>query len=168
MAELGVTQILWTFDPLVSRNAHLNLNALGARVTDYVPDMYGADTGSALHRDRDGQVRGGVGVGGRGCSGAAGRSCRHGGGAAGQRGSGEVGMREGEDGKRLGSEREVVVEIPHDIQQLIAAGPPRRPAVAGVHAPGVSSHFSADGYRVSGFQRSQLPAGFTGSPWTSD
>ncbi|HVQ47962.1 MAG TPA: hypothetical protein VMS62_14130, partial [Gemmatimonadales bacterium] len=50
VAELGVTQILWTFDPLVSRNAHLNLNALGARVTDYVPDMYGADTGSALHQ----------------------------------------------------------------------------------------------------------------------
>jgi len=50
VAQLGVTQILWTFDPLVSRNAHLNLNALGARVTDYVPDMYGADTGSTLHQ----------------------------------------------------------------------------------------------------------------------
>jgi predicted GNAT superfamily acetyltransferase len=49
VAELGVTQMLWTYDPLVSRNAHLNLNTLGARVTDYVPDMYGADTGSALH-----------------------------------------------------------------------------------------------------------------------
>ncbi|MFL5495019.1 MAG: hypothetical protein ACJ8DC_11610 [Gemmatimonadales bacterium] len=46
---LGVTRMLWTFDPLVARNAHLNLNALGASVAEYVPDMYGVDTGSALH-----------------------------------------------------------------------------------------------------------------------
>jgi predicted GNAT superfamily acetyltransferase len=44
----GVEQIRWTFDPLVARNAHLNLNKLGARVVEYVPDMYGA-TGSELH-----------------------------------------------------------------------------------------------------------------------
>jgi predicted GNAT superfamily acetyltransferase len=46
---LGVTRMSWTFDPLVARNAHLNLNVLGASVDRYVPDMYGADTGSALH-----------------------------------------------------------------------------------------------------------------------
>jgi predicted GNAT superfamily acetyltransferase len=46
---LGVTRMLWTFDPLVARNAHLNLNALGADVTEYIPDMYGLDTGSSLH-----------------------------------------------------------------------------------------------------------------------
>jgi predicted GNAT superfamily acetyltransferase len=46
---LGVTRMLWTFDPLVARNAQLNLNALGASVAAYVPDMYGSDTGSALH-----------------------------------------------------------------------------------------------------------------------
>jgi predicted GNAT superfamily acetyltransferase len=46
---LGVTRMLWTFDPLVARNAHLNLNALGASVTEYIPDMYGSDTGSSLH-----------------------------------------------------------------------------------------------------------------------
>lgn len=44
----GVEKIEWTFDPLVARNAHLNLNRLGATVDAYVPDMYG-DTGSALH-----------------------------------------------------------------------------------------------------------------------
>ncbi len=44
----GVERIEWTFDPLVARNAHLNLNRLGASVDAYVPDMYG-DTGSALH-----------------------------------------------------------------------------------------------------------------------
>ncbi len=46
---LGVTRMLWTFDPLVARNAHLNLNSLGANVIEYVPDMYGVETGSALH-----------------------------------------------------------------------------------------------------------------------
>lgn len=46
---LGVTRMYWTYDPLVARNAHFNLNLLGARVSEYVPDMYGADTGSALH-----------------------------------------------------------------------------------------------------------------------
>ncbi len=44
----GVDTIAWTFDPLVARNAHLNLNRLGASVTEYVPDMY-AETGSGLH-----------------------------------------------------------------------------------------------------------------------
>ena len=46
---LGVSRMYWTYDPLVARNAHFNLNLLGARVSEYVPDMYGADTGSALH-----------------------------------------------------------------------------------------------------------------------
>lgn len=47
--DTGVREILWTYDPLVARNAHLNLSRLGARVVDFVPDMYG-ETGSALHR----------------------------------------------------------------------------------------------------------------------
>ena len=45
---LGIEMIYWTFDPLVARNAHLNLNRLGTVVQEYVPDMYGA-TGSELH-----------------------------------------------------------------------------------------------------------------------
>jgi predicted GNAT superfamily acetyltransferase len=44
----GIEAIYWTFDPLVARNAHLNINRLGAVVEEYVPDMYGA-TGSRLH-----------------------------------------------------------------------------------------------------------------------
>jgi predicted GNAT superfamily acetyltransferase len=47
--EIGVTRMLWTYDPLVARNAHLNLNGLGAGVIEYVPDMYGSDTRSTLH-----------------------------------------------------------------------------------------------------------------------
>ena len=47
--QLGVSVIYWTYDPLVSKNAHLNFNKLGTRVVEYVPDMYG-DTDSELHR----------------------------------------------------------------------------------------------------------------------
>ena len=46
---VGAVRMYWTYDPLVARNAHLNLNRLGARVAEFVPDMYGTETGSALH-----------------------------------------------------------------------------------------------------------------------
>jgi predicted GNAT superfamily acetyltransferase len=49
LRETGVELMYWTFDPLVARNAHLNLVRLGARVAEYVPDMYGGSTGSVLH-----------------------------------------------------------------------------------------------------------------------
>jgi len=41
LLELGVEDVFWTFDPLVARNAHLNLHRLGATVIEYVRDMYG-------------------------------------------------------------------------------------------------------------------------------
>ncbi len=44
----GVQRASWSFDPLESKNAHLNLGKLGGVVREYVPDMYGR-TGSALH-----------------------------------------------------------------------------------------------------------------------
>jgi predicted GNAT superfamily acetyltransferase len=34
-------RIVWTFDPLVRRNAHFNLARLGARATRYEVDFYG-------------------------------------------------------------------------------------------------------------------------------
>ena len=46
---IGVEVMFWTFDPLVARNAHFNINRLGARPVEYVVDMYGSNTGSALH-----------------------------------------------------------------------------------------------------------------------
>lgn len=49
LRELGVRRIYWTYDPLVARNAYLNLTKLGAEVVEYVVDMYG-DTDSELHR----------------------------------------------------------------------------------------------------------------------
>lgn len=45
----GVKRVFWTFDPLVARNAHLNLNRLAASVVGFVPNMYGDATGSPLH-----------------------------------------------------------------------------------------------------------------------
>lgn len=37
----GIRSICWTYDPLQSRNASLNLTKLGARVEEYVVDCYG-------------------------------------------------------------------------------------------------------------------------------
>lgn len=37
----GLKSICWTFDPLQTRNAALNLSRLGARVEEYVRDVYG-------------------------------------------------------------------------------------------------------------------------------
>jgi predicted GNAT superfamily acetyltransferase len=48
MRAIGVKRIVWTFDPLMAKNAYFNLNRLGARVVEYVPDMYGT-TSSPLH-----------------------------------------------------------------------------------------------------------------------
>lgn len=44
----GITRMLWTFDPLQSRNAYLNLRKLGAVAREYIRDMYG-ETDSPLH-----------------------------------------------------------------------------------------------------------------------
>lgn len=46
---LGVSRMVWTADPLVARNAHFNINHLGALPLEYVENMYGANTGSILH-----------------------------------------------------------------------------------------------------------------------
>jgi predicted GNAT superfamily acetyltransferase len=46
----GIRLIQWTFDPLELRNAHFNLNRLGAVCREYQPNLYGLTT-SPLHRD---------------------------------------------------------------------------------------------------------------------
>lgn len=48
LLERGVELAFWTFDPLVARNAHLNLNRLGAVAREYHRDLYG-DSDSPLH-----------------------------------------------------------------------------------------------------------------------
>jgi predicted GNAT superfamily acetyltransferase len=38
--DRGAERMVWTFDPLVRRNAHFNLTKLGARAVEYLPDFY--------------------------------------------------------------------------------------------------------------------------------
>jgi predicted GNAT superfamily acetyltransferase len=56
VAALGVRRVQWSFDPLVARNAHLNVTLLGTRVIEYVEDMYGENpmsrTDSIIGSDR--------------------------------------------------------------------------------------------------------------------
>ncbi len=49
LLALGVETVFWTFDPLVSRNAHLNLRRLGAITRTYERDLYGRSN-SPLHQ----------------------------------------------------------------------------------------------------------------------
>lgn len=45
-AENAIDWIVWTFDPLVRRNARFNLSVLGADVHEYLPKFYGTMTDS--------------------------------------------------------------------------------------------------------------------------
>jgi predicted GNAT superfamily acetyltransferase len=45
----GIRLVVWTFDPLETRNAHFNLNRLGAISRKYLGNFYGL-TSSPLHR----------------------------------------------------------------------------------------------------------------------
>lgn len=51
LRSIGIRTMHWTYDPLVARNAYLNLVKLGAIASEYVVDFYGPDTGSTLHGD---------------------------------------------------------------------------------------------------------------------
>ena len=41
----GISHVRWTYDPLRAANARLNIGVLGAQVTTYYPDYYGAMEG---------------------------------------------------------------------------------------------------------------------------
>ena len=144
VAELGVTRMLWTYDPLVARNAHLNLNALGATVAEYVPEMYGSDTGSALHSaigtDRF-VVAWDLADTGPAPAGEAARPAPP--------VSLVVNLAGGELPRDV---PELFVAIPGDIQQLIATSP----GMARAWRDSTRAAFLrwlGHGYRVSGFQR---------------
>ena len=53
LARRGISTLYWTFDPLMAKNAHFNLNRLGARVVEYVENMYGNTGQPAPPRPRD-------------------------------------------------------------------------------------------------------------------
>jgi predicted GNAT superfamily acetyltransferase len=46
--QRGISLIEWTFDPLQLKNAHFNIERLGAVVRHYIPNLYGR-TSSPLH-----------------------------------------------------------------------------------------------------------------------
>lgn len=47
--DQGISRVRWTFDPLLSRNAHFNLTKLGATADRFLPNFYGEMT-DALNR----------------------------------------------------------------------------------------------------------------------
>ncbi|MGA8737204.1 MAG: hypothetical protein WB558_25030 [Terriglobales bacterium] len=47
----NIGEMTWTFDPLQSRNAHLNFTKLGVVSDNYKVDFYGPETSSVLHRN---------------------------------------------------------------------------------------------------------------------
>jgi predicted GNAT superfamily acetyltransferase len=51
--SLGLSNMTWTFDPLQSRNAHLNFARLGVVSDRYEINFYGEEASSFLHSDTD-------------------------------------------------------------------------------------------------------------------
>jgi len=51
IGDMRITEITWTFDPLQSRNAHLNFAKLGVISDSYKIDFYGPETSSVLHQN---------------------------------------------------------------------------------------------------------------------
>lgn len=49
--ERGFTEIVWTFDPLVSRNAYFNIAKLGAQPSEYLNNFYGGMSDSINGQD---------------------------------------------------------------------------------------------------------------------
>jgi predicted GNAT superfamily acetyltransferase len=51
MNDTRISEMTWTFDPLQSRNAHLNFTKLGVVSENYKVEFYGPETSSVLHRN---------------------------------------------------------------------------------------------------------------------
>ena len=154
LARRGVARMMWTFDPLQARNAHLNLNRLGVRVVDYVENMYGI-TRSPLHH---GLATDRLIVS---CETTAGAS-DHGALENGDNSHHAVPVlspfpRAGD--VILGSlphrPSSVLIEIPTDIQQIVSTAPD----AAATWRDVTRRHFVSalrDGYRVTGLRRDQV------------
>src|SRR5262245_42137519 len=152
LLPLGIESVLWTFDPLEGRNAHLNLNRLGAEVAEYVEDMYAGEMGSELAH--------GIGTdrlivewrlrGERALRALAGER------EDGARFRGAPAVNVGEDGPQaagpLPDLPRVRIEIPATIQALKA----ERPEEAQAWRAGTRrafEHYLGRGYRVATFER---------------
>ncbi len=148
LARRGIPEMRWTFDPLVAKNAHLNLNLLGARVVRFTPNMYGANA-TPLHHGlpTDRFVVACATAGRRRPSVAT---------SADVTSSPVLALdtASGEDAARVRRSRSAVIrlEIPSDFQQLAADAAAR---AAAVHAS-VRAHLQwafENGYTVEGLQR---------------
>lgn len=53
----GIERIIWTFDPLVRRNAHFNLAKLGARAEAYLENHYGQMPDAINGQDQSDRIR---------------------------------------------------------------------------------------------------------------
>ncbi|MYN67608.1 MAG: GNAT family N-acetyltransferase [Acidobacteria bacterium] len=164
LLERGIRRMLWTYDPLVARNANLNLNSLGARPVEYVANMYG-DTRSALHAGLDTDrfiVEWRLDEAGpAGAEPAAGTAPT--GSAPGLEKKGSTaGAAPIVDAEWLRRERplptgpRVRVAAPADIDGLKAADPPRARAWQQVQRRAFTWYL-ANGYRVSGFEHRGAP-----------
>ena len=51
--ELGIKFVKWTFEPWKARNAHFNLEKLGAIVNEYQPNFYGIDYSTAARANEN-------------------------------------------------------------------------------------------------------------------
>ncbi len=49
--DLGIKYVKWTFEPWKARNAHFNLEKLGAIVNEYQPNFYGIDYSTAADKN---------------------------------------------------------------------------------------------------------------------
>ncbi|HMI58761.1 MAG TPA: hypothetical protein VK511_11965 [Gemmatimonadaceae bacterium] len=152
LLPLGVETMFWTYDPLVTKNAYLNIVRLGARPTEYVVDMYGADTHSAM--------QGGIGTDRFVVSwdlvtegGANARASAHAGDAQNAPivdGLAPEGTRGAPSAAELPDTDVVRVEVPSDIDEVIA----RDLAVAARlrrTTRRIFTHYMQRGYRVTGF-----------------
>jgi predicted GNAT superfamily acetyltransferase len=123
LEALAIPTMYWTYDPLVARNAYLNLEKLGARIVEYVPDMYGDDecstTDSIIGSDRV-VVRW------------------------------DVGTQQPRDGQTELDGSPIRLEIPKDIQQLKRDAPDEARTWRATTRAAFQSHL-AGGMRVTGF-----------------
>ena len=55
-ADNGIEWVTWTFDPIVRRNAWFNIEVLGARLSDYLPDFYGSMSDAVNAEDESDRV----------------------------------------------------------------------------------------------------------------
>lgn len=142
----GIDRMLWTYDPLVARNAHLNLNRLGARVLEYVPDMYGENpmsrTDSVIGTDRfivEWDLTSGVTPSDPAVPADAAVIT-------------VAGTDEGEETPEFPEEQTVLVEVPEDIQRLKSTAPNEARAWRRL-LRGAFLRYGELGYSISGLAR---------------